>query len=58
MLIGTNTDMIYKEIKYGLGIVSVGDYQPIYYKSEFYKYVSKHIGKNVGMILYLKNKAV
>ena len=30
MLIGTNTDMTYKEVKYGLGNVSVGDYQPIY----------------------------
>ena len=26
MLIGTNTDMSYKEVKYGLGNVSVGDY--------------------------------
>ena len=30
-LIGTNTDMPYKEVKYGLGNISVGDYQPIYY---------------------------
>jgi len=30
MLIGTNTDLTYKEIKYGIGNVSVGDYQPIY----------------------------
>jgi hypothetical protein len=28
MLIGTNTDMSYQEVKYGLGNVSVGDYQP------------------------------
>ena len=27
MLIGTNTDLTYKEVKYGLGNVSVGDYQ-------------------------------
>ena len=30
MLIGTNTDLTYKEIKYGIGNVLVGDYQPIY----------------------------
>ena len=30
MLIGTNTDMTYQEVKYGMGNVSVGDYQPIY----------------------------
>ena len=30
MLIGTNSDITYKEIKYGMGNVSVGDYQPIY----------------------------
>jgi hypothetical protein len=29
MLIGTNTEMTYKEVRYGLGDVSVGDYQPI-----------------------------
>ena len=47
MLIGTNTDMTYKEVKYGLGNVSVGDYQPIYDSEDVCKYVSKHIGKNV-----------
>ena len=34
MLIGTNTDMTYKEVKYGMGNVSVGDYQPIYDNEE------------------------
>ena len=47
MLIGTNTNMTYKEVKYGLGNVSVGDYQPIYDSEDVCKYVSKHIGKNV-----------
>ena len=47
MLIGTNTDMTYKEVKYGLGNVSVGDYQPVYDNEEACKYVSKHIGKDV-----------
>ena len=30
ILIGTNTDMTYQEVKHGMGNVSVGDYQPIY----------------------------
>ena len=47
MLIGSNTDITYKEVKYGLGKVSVGDYKPIYDSQAVCKYVSKHIGKNV-----------
>ena len=47
MLIDTNTDMTYKEIRFGLGNVSVGDYQPIYDSEDVCKYVSKLIGKNV-----------
>jgi len=29
ILIGTNTDMSYQEVKFGMGNVSVVDYQPI-----------------------------
>ena len=54
MLIGTNTDMTYKEVKYGLGNVSVGDYQPIYDSEDICKYVSKHIGKNVDYDIVFK----
>ena len=54
MLIGTNTDMTYKEVKYGLGNVSVGDYQPIYDSEEVCKYVSKHMGKNVDYDIVFK----
>ena len=54
MLIGTNTDMTYKEVKYGLGNVSVGDNQPIYDSEEVCKYVSKHIGKNVDYDIVFK----
>ena len=54
MLIGTNTDMTYNEVKYGLGNVSVGDYQPIYYSEDVCKYVSKHIGKNVDYDIVFK----
>ena len=56
MVIGTNTDMYYQEVKYGLGNVSVGDYQPIYDSEQVSKYVTKHIGKVLTMILYLKAK--
>ena len=54
MLIGTNTDITYKEVKYGLGNVSVGDYQPIYDSEDVCKYVSKHIGKNVDYDIVFK----
>ena len=56
MLIGTNTDMTYKEVKYGLGNVSVGDYQPIYDSEDVCKYVSKHIGKNMDYDIVFKEK--
>ena len=54
MLIGTNSDMTYKEIRFGLGNVSVGDYQPIYDKDEVCKYVVKHFGKDVDYDFFLK----
>jgi hypothetical protein len=47
MLIGTNTYMTYQEVKYVMGSVSVGDYQPIYDSEAVCKYVTKHIGKDV-----------
>ena len=46
MIIGTNTDMSYQEVRHGLGNVSVGDYQPIYDSEQVCKYVTKHIGKD------------
>ena len=54
MLIGTNTDMTYKEVRYGLGNVSVGDYQPIYDSEKVCKYVTKHIGKDVDYDIVFK----
>ena len=47
MLLDTNTDMTYKEVRYGLGNISVGDYQIVYDQDEVCKYVTKHLGKNV-----------
>ena len=47
IILFTNTDMTYKEVKYGLGNVSVGDYQPVYDSETVWKYVTKHIGKDV-----------
>ena len=55
ILIGTNTDMSYQEVKYGLGNVSVGDYQPIYDSEQVYKYVTKHIGKDVDYDIVFKS---
>ena len=55
MLIGTNTDMSYQEVKYGLGNVSVGDYQPIYDSEQVCKYVTKYIGKDVDYDIVFKS---
>ncbi|MDB4437780.1 hypothetical protein N8336_00165 [Flavobacteriaceae bacterium] len=55
MLIGTNTDMTYKEIKYGLGHISVGDYQPIYDSETVCKYVTKYVGKDVDYDIIFKS---
>ena len=55
MLIGTNTDMTYHEVRYGMGNVSVGDYQPIYDSEAVCKYVTKHIGKDVDYDIVFKS---
>jgi len=55
MLIGTNTDISYNEVKHGLGNVSVGDYQPIYDSEAVCKYVTKHIGKDVDYDIVFKS---
>ncbi|MDA9833943.1 SDR family NAD(P)-dependent oxidoreductase [Flavobacteriaceae bacterium] len=44
-----------EEVKYGLGNVSVGDYQPVYDNEEVCKYVSKHIGKDVDYDIVFKS---
>ena len=56
MLIGTNTDMTYQEVKYGMGNVSVGDYQPIYDSEAVCKYVTKHIDKAVDYYIVFKSQ--
>ena len=55
MLIGTNTDMTFQEVKYGMGNVLVEDYQPIYNSEAVCKYVTKHIGKVVDHDIVFKN---
>ena len=55
MLIGTNTDMSYSEVKNGLGNVSVGDYQLVYDSEQVCKYVTKHIGKDVDYDIVFKS---
>ena len=56
MLIATNTDMSYQEVRHGLGNVSVGDYQPIYDSEQVCKYVTKHIGKDVDYDIVFKSQ--
>jgi len=55
ILIGTNTDMTYQEARYGLGNISVGDYQPINDSEAVCKYVTKHIGKDVDYDIVFKS---
>ena len=43
MLIDCNANMTYKEIRFGLGNISVGDYQEVKDKSYLCSYVTKHI---------------
>jgi len=45
MIMGTNSDMTYKEVRYGLGNISVGDYQPIYDSEYVCKYITKYVGQ-------------
>ena len=47
--------MTYKEVKYGLGNVSVGDYQQVNDNEEVCKYASKHIGKDVDYDIVFKS---
>ena len=49
--------MTNKEFKYGLGNISVGNYQPILCSKDVCKYVSKHIGKNVDYYIVFKKKS-
>ena len=55
MLIDTNTDVTYKEVKYGLRNVYEGDYQPDYNNEMVCKYFSKHIGKDVDYNIVFKS---
>ena len=57
MLIVTNNDMTYKEVKYSLGNVSIGDYKPIYDSQAVCKYILKHIGKNVNYDFVFKENS-
>ncbi|MGB2216090.1 MAG: hypothetical protein ACPHZY_05430 [Flavobacteriaceae bacterium] len=55
MLLDTNTDMTYKEIRYGLGNISVGDYQPVYNNEVVVDYVTKYIGKDIDYDIVFKS---
>ena len=55
MLIGTNSGVTNKEVKYELRNVSEGDYQPVYDNEMVCKYISKHIGKDVDYNIVFKS---
>ena len=55
MLLDTNTDMTYKEIRHGLGNISVGDYQPVYNNEVVVDYVTKYIGKDIDYDIVFKS---
>lgn len=55
MLLGTNSDITYKEVRYGLGKISVGNYQLIYDSEYVCNYITKYIGQNVDYDLLFKN---
>ena len=44
-----------KFVEYGMGNVSVGDYQPIYDSEAVCKYVTKHIDKTVDYYIVFKS---
>ena len=47
--------MTYQEVIYGMGNVSVGDYQPIYDSEAVCKHVTMHIGKDVDYDIVFKS---
>lgn len=55
MLLDTNTYMTYKEIRYGLGNISVGDYQHVYNNEVVVDYVAKYIGEDVDYDIVFKS---
>ena len=55
MLLDTNNDMTYKEVTYGLGNISVGDYQPVYNNDVVVDYVTKFIGSDVDYDIVFKS---
>lgn len=48
--------MTCKEVKYGFGHISVGDYQPIYDSEDVCKYLFKNIVKDVDYDFVFKEK--
>jgi hypothetical protein len=47
--------MTHKKVKYWMGNLSVGDYQPIYDCEALWKYVTKHIGKDLDYDIVFKS---
>jgi len=55
MLLDTNSDMTYEEIRYGLSNITVGDYQPVYNNEVVVDYITKYIGKDVDYDIVFKS---
>ena len=47
MLLETNSNITYPELRHALGDINVGDYQEVYDKNLVCKYVTKHIDKDI-----------
>ena len=55
MLIDSNADITYPELRKALGDINVGDYQEIYHQEQVCKYVTKHIDKGVDYELTFRH---
>ena len=55
MLIDSNADITYPELRNALGDINVGDYQEIYHQEQVCKYVTKHIDKGVDYELTFRH---
>ena len=55
MLINSNADITYPELRQALGNINIGDYQEVYDRALVCKYVTKHIDKRVDYELTFRH---
>ena len=55
MLIDSNADITYPELRQALGNINIGDYQEVYDRVLVCKYVTKHIDKGVDYELTFRH---